>query len=242
MPMGGLGSRFSKAGFTTPKPLIEVDGRAMFLSAAASFDAIDAPKSLTFVIRQEHVDQFRLDELITAKLPDGKVVVIPEMTRGAAETAYAAIPHLNPDDPLIITDCDFKFSSTAYNEMAQGVVNGASDIDASLLTFESSDPRYSFAETDEHGLVKRTAEKVAISTHAIWGAYFFSRASTFAEGVAELLKRPLSDEMREYYISFVYNIILANEGKVLATPVDKFASFGTPEELEAYVGHRVEPS
>jgi len=241
MPMGGLGSRFAKVGFTTPKPLIEVDGRPMFLSAAASFDGIDAPKSMTFVIRQEHVDQYHLDKLIKDKLPEGKIVIIPEMTRGAAETAYAAVPHLNPDDPLIIMDCDFKFSSRAYNEMAQAVVSGQSDIDAGLLTFESTDPRYSFAETDANGFVVRTAEKVAISTHAIWGAYFFSRASLFASSAEELLKQSLSDTMKEYYISFVYNTILKNGGKVLATPVDEYASFGTPEELEAYVGHPLEP-
>ncbi len=242
MPMGGLGSRFSKAGFTTPKPLIEVDGRPMFLSAAASIDGIEAPKKIFFVIRQEHVDQYDLKNLIIGKLPEGNITVIPQMTRGAAETAYAAVPELNPDDPLIIMDCDFKFSSDAYNKMAQAVVSGQSDIDAGLLTFESTDPRYSFAETNNTGRVLRTAEKQAISSHAIWGAYFFAKASTFTTAATELLAQPLSNEMKEYYISFLYNIILKNGGKVLATPVDSFASFGTPEEFEAYVGHPVDPS
>ncbi len=242
MPMGGLGSRFTKAGFTTPKPLIPIDGQAMFLKAISSFDHIEADKTFTFVIRQEHVDAYELDKLITDALPVANVVIIPELTRGAAETALMAYSQLTPGDPVVIMDCDFWFSSEGYNKMATDVLSGQSDIAAGLLTFNSDNPRYSYAETDEDGYVIRTAEKQVISNNAIWGAYFFAKAETFAKGTEELLKQPLSDVMKEYYISFVYNIILRDGGKVLTAPVDEFHSFGTPEELEEYVGHTVEPS
>ena len=33
MPMAGNGSRFSEQGYTVPKPLIEVDGKPMFVQA-----------------------------------------------------------------------------------------------------------------------------------------------------------------------------------------------------------------
>jgi CTP:phosphocholine cytidylyltransferase-like protein len=42
MPVGGLGERFTRARFSTPKPLIVVDGAPMFKRARASLDAPEA--------------------------------------------------------------------------------------------------------------------------------------------------------------------------------------------------------
>ena len=38
MPMAGEGSRFMKEGWTTPKPLIKLNGRELFLHAIDSID------------------------------------------------------------------------------------------------------------------------------------------------------------------------------------------------------------
>jgi hypothetical protein len=55
------------------------------------------------------------------------------------------------------------------------------------------------------------------------------------------MKRPLGDNLKEYYISPLFNILLHQGHKVKAAMVDEFSSFGTPEELDQYVGHHVEP-
>lgn len=235
MPMGGLGSRFAKAGYKTPKPLINVDGRPMFLKAISSFDNIAAPKTFTFVIRQEHVDQFSIDRLITDALPGAIIVVIPKLTRGAAETALQAYPKLNPDDGLVVMDCDLYFESPAYDIIVnQGLTEDG--IDGALVTFSSSDPRYSYAETNKEGDVTRTAEKDPISNKALIGAYFFSRADSFKRAADELLSIPISDTMQEYYMSLVYNSLLRDNLVIKAAPSEVFHSFGTPEELNVYRG------
>lgn len=242
MPMAGRGSRFANAGFTTPKPLIEVDGQPMFLRALSSFDPIDAPKAYTIVIRKEHDVQYGLAKQLQQKLPQANIVMTDETPVGATRDALRSESHLKPDEGLVIMDCDFWFTSAAYQRMVEKSLENKLDIDAGLLTFESSDPRYSFVETDEQGYAVRTAEKQAISNRAIWGAYYFSRSSVFVNSAHNLLKRPLTEAMKEYYISPIYNIILEGGGKVLAAAVDKFGSFGTPEELEKYVGYSVAPS
>jgi hypothetical protein len=170
------------------------------------------------------------------------VVVIPELTRGAAETALMGCMKLDPDDPVVIMDCDFAFKSQEYEKMVADAVEGRSDVAGGLLTFESQDPRYSYAKTGPDGYVMETAEKRVISNQAIWGAYFFGSAGTFVEATKELMKRPLSETMKEYYISFVYGLLVQKGKKILTAAVDEFHSFGTPEELERYVGHPVEPS
>lgn len=234
MPMGGLGSRFSDAGFTTPKPMIQVDGMPMFKKAISSLDSLKVNKDIIFVIRKEHVDNQGLDQLILQVVPDAKIIVIPKLTKGAAETAFAAKDVLNPESGLVIMDCDLWFSSKSYNEMLIKSLLDEIDIDGGLLTFYSQNPRYSYAKIDQKNYVTQTAEKVIISDHAITGAYYFSRAKYFVRATEELLSQPLDENMKEYYISYLYNIILKSGGKVLATFADEYNSFGTPEELELY--------
>ena len=234
MPMAGAGSRFASAGFKLPKPLISVDDQPMFRKALSSIASIQADKDYFFVIRQEHVDTQKLDVLIKEALPAANIIVIPKLTDGAAETALAAKAVLNPDDGLIVMDCDLWFTSKSYNDMVTDSLNGTSDTSGGLLTFTSDNPRYSFAKFGEDNIVTETAEKRVISNHAITGAYFFATAKTFTRAAEKLLSQPLSEKMPEYYISFLYNILIDEGNKIQAASVDEFESFGTPEELAAY--------
>jgi len=234
IPMAGLGSRFAKAGFTAPKPLIPVDGTPMFLKALSSIAGINAEKSYYFVIRQEHVDSQNLDELIKNALPEAHIVVISEMTRGAAETALAAQNSIDPSAGLIILDCDLWFRSAGYNRMVEESLSGKAGVAGGLLTFKADNPRYSYAKVDENGTVTETAEKLVISDTAITGAYFFASAREFITAAESLLEQPIGEKMQEYYISLLYNILINEGKKIQAAPVDEFASFGTPEELAAY--------
>ncbi len=234
LAMAGRGSRFANAGFTTPKPLIEVDGQAMFMKALSSLDGIKATKHYTIVMRKEHDEQYKLQEKIKAILPSANIVLTDEEPTGALRDAYRAKPHIKAGEGVIILDCDLWFHSQPYYDMVQDSLSGKSDIQGGLLTFEAHEPRYSYAEVDANWNVKRTAEKVVISDRAITGAYYIATAETFDTSAQELLAQPLTPEMPEYYVSHIFNTILKNGGKVKAAPVEQFASFGTPEELAEY--------
>ncbi|HEY2003577.1 MAG TPA: glycosyltransferase family 2 protein [Candidatus Saccharimonadia bacterium] len=240
--MAGRGSRFANVGFKTPKPLIEVDGQPMFLKALSSFGAIEAPKTYTIIIRKSHDTEYGLQERLKRELPEANIVMTDEEPIGAAKDALRSQPHLRDDEGVVIMDCDFWFSSEAYNKMVEEALADKSGVAAGLLTFKSDLPRYSYAETDKDGYVIRTAEKQVISPNAIWGAYFFAHSKTFVAAANKLLAQPLTATMKEYYISPLYNIILSEGKRVKAAPVDKFGSFGTPEELSEYIGHSVQPS
>lgn len=234
LAMAGRGSRFANAGFTTPKPLIEVDGQAMFMKALSSLDGVKATKHYTIIMRTEHDRQYNLQEKITSILPKANVVLTDEEPTGALRDAYRAKPHLQPNQGIILLDCDLWFHSQPYYDMVQNSLNGTSDIQGGLLTFKADSPKYSYAELDEQGMVKRTAEKVVISDRAITGAYYIATTEIFDTAAQKLLAQPLTAEMPEYYVSHIYNVILQDGGKVQAAPVEQFASFGTPEELAEY--------
>lgn len=234
LAMAGRGSRFVNAGFTTPKPLIEVDGQAMFMKALSSLDNINATKHHTIVMRTEHDKHHNLQEKIKAILPDAHIVITDEEPTGALRDAYRAKPHLKPNEGVIILDCDLWFHSQPYNDMVQDSLADKSNIQGGLLTFTADNPRYSYAEVDDNWIVKRTTEKKVISDHAITGSYYIATAEIFDTAAKKLLAEPLTPEMPEYYASHLFNVILAQGGTVKAAPVESFESFGTPEELAAY--------
>ena len=99
-----------------------------------------------------------------------------------------------------------------------------------LVSFESSEPRYSYAEADGNMIVKRTAEKEVISSHALCGAYFFSSAKGFLKAAHRLMNEPVFTKP-EYYVSLLYNYLLADGETVKLAQMEEYHSYGTPEEL-----------
>lgn len=238
LPMAGLGSRFSQAGFELPKPLIPVDGQPMVLKALSSLEGFGVPLQVTVVLRRVHEQEFQLASLLQKALPDSKIVIIDDMTRGAVETCLRAEPEMKGDRGLLVMDCDLWFRSPAYAELIRGTLSSEDGPAGALLNFEADAPRYSYAER-EGFRVLRTAEKKVISKHAVVGAYFFSHERTFLDVAHQLMGRNLTGDVKEYYLSLLYNLLLERGDRIEARDVEAYASFGTPEELAAYDRGRV---
>ena len=233
VPMGGLGTRFRAVGVTTPKPLIEVDGVPMFQRAFASVFPWPGERSLTVVVRADDDAAHGLARHVLAAEPSARIVLLEENTRGAVETCLRARDRLDRDQPLVIMDCDIAFQSPEWFRALQRATEDG-DVDALLLSFRSTEPRYSFAEVGEDGLVCRTAEKQAISSDALMGVYSFTRASVFLDAADRLMERQIGAEMPEYYVSLVFNELIA-AGRRVGLVRGDFYCFGTPEELAAYL-------
>ncbi len=233
MPMGGLGQRFRDAGFDTPKPLIDVNGIPMFKKALSAYNHYQGEKVYIFVIRKDTDDEYNLAQQIKELLPDAKIKVLDHNTQGAVETCLVAEDFIDPELPLVIMDCDISFDAGNYFSLIEEAISKNS-YDGLLLSFDSQDPRYSFAETDSSNIVTRTAEKVAISNNALMGAYFFTKANSFLVAAHKLMKRNISQDMKEYYVSLIYNILI-DDGKRIGLAKGTFYCFGTPEELDQYL-------
>lgn len=235
MPMAGEGSRFAKAGWTTPKPLIELRGVPLFLRAIGSVAIEDVPMKYSFIVRQEHIDKQNIDKLIKDILPEARIFSVLKTTRGAVETCLVAESAIDDEDAVVVMDCDLEFRSKRYNELvARALSVPADEADGgALVSFESENPRYSYAEIDDEGRVLRTAEKDPISNHALCGSYFFGSGKDFKRIAHQLLDDGTHGKA-EFYVSLLYNYLLA-EGKVVRlAPMEEYYSYGTPEELLTY--------
>lgn len=236
MPMAGEGSRFLKEGWNTPKPLIELNGLPLFRHAINSVALSEVPMKYSFIVRQEHIDQYGIDRGIRSYLPDANVFSVAKTTRGAVETCLMAASAIAEDDGVIVMDCDLEFSSPAFNDAVRKKLSQPAEQSNGglLVSFHSEDPRYSYAQTDASGLVVRTAEKEVISNHALCGAYFFSTGRGFLSAARRLLNEPVFSKP-EYYVSLLYNYLISNGEEVYIAEMEKYCSYGTPEELKRYL-------
>lgn len=236
MPMAGEGSRFAKAGWTTPKPLIELRGVPLFQRAIGSVALPGVEMKYSFIVRQEHIDKQHIDRLIQDILPEARIFSVLKTTRGAVETCLVAEAAIDDDDAVVVMDCDLEFRSVGYNQLVSKALSlPAEEADGgALVSFESDNPRYSYALVDDGGRVLRTAEKEPISNHALCGAYFFGSGKDFKRIAHQLLDDGTHGKA-EFYVSLLYNYLL-DEGKIvrLAT-MEEYYSYGTPEELKNYL-------
>lgn len=236
MPMAGEGSRFKKEGWMTPKPLIMLNGQPLFLHAIRSVGADDIKYKYSFIVRKEHIDECQIDSIIKSYLRDSNVFSVEKTTRGAVETCLMAEKAIDDSDAVIVMDCDLKFQSLSFMKIVRESLN-QNETEArggALVSFDSDDPRYSYAALNEEGFVIRTAEKEVISHHALCGAYFFSAGKKFKQIAHRLLGEP-EFKKPEYYVSLLYNYLLADGETVRLAKMEEYYSYGTPEELKKYL-------
>jgi len=235
IPMAGLGSRFSSAGYSKPKPFIDVAGKTMIERVMDNLRIADS--KFILISRREHLEaEPDVKEAIEAS-GDVEFFPIDFVTEGAACTVLTCRAKLDLDAPLLIANCDqiVDFESQDFIQSAMD-----QDLDGSILVFrdETMNPKWSFARLGADGLVAEVKEKVAISDLATVGLYYFRKASYFINGSIDMISR--KDKVNnEFYVCPVYNYLISDGRRIGVYGVGAFAMHGTgtPQDLEAYLKH-----
>lgn len=226
--MAGAGSRFSKAGYKIPKPLIHVKGVPMYRYSTRSLPLELADRIVFVVHRDSWTEQIEKDIKENFSNKNVEIVQLDDITRGQAETLLKAAPYLNHARPTLVHNAD---SAVTLNKL--GLVERLREADGVLVTFEATDPRYSYARVDNAGNVVEVREKRVISTHASTGTYYFK--STVQ--MIRLLQKTIDCnelERGEFYIAPVYNKMISAGMNVRIEQSLAYNCYGTPEELLAF--------
>ena len=228
MPMGGAGSRFYKNGFAQPKPLIEIHEKPFLYWATKSIEKYTNLADLTFVVLNQHVREFQIDQVIRRYFPDAGIEVVDfdDVKSGPVMTCLNGLTNIHDNQPVLFNDCDHMFSCRAFSD---DMNTGSWDYDGALLTFESNQPQFSYIAY-EKGRITGTVEKKVVSSHAICGAYMVRNAQMFRDMAEEYLK---SCNYSEFFVSGIYNVMCRKGLAVKNYTVDFHVPFGTPEEYEA---------
>lgn len=230
IPMAGLGSRFVEAGYTDHKPLIKVNGKTLLEYTVSSL-GIDGQYHL--VVRDlggHYLDSVRsvMDSLDVFY----QIHVIDRVTTGAAETALKALED-DYDDELVVTNCD-QYLDWKPNDFLEE----SRKYDVSVLTYDSDDPKNSFAEIVNDKVVN-IVEKKAMSRHALVGVHYWKKAQDFVRTTGYLMKD--RDVKRETYVSETINYLIREGKSVAAVPIEgRYWCTGTPEHLTLFKGYVME--
>ena len=171
IPMAGAGSRFQQAGYTFPKPLIDVRGKPMIQLVVEN---LNIKANYVYVVQKEHREKYNLDTLLNLITPNCKIVEVDKLTEGAACTALLAKEHINKDTPLFFANSD-QFVEWDSNEFLYKM--NETNADGGIVSFRATHPKWSFAKVDEKGLVTEVAEKNPISDIATVGYYYWKKGS-----------------------------------------------------------------
>ena len=153
IPMAGAGSRFEAAGYTFPKPLIEVRKKPMIQVVVEN---LNIKANFIYVVQKSHREKYNLDALLSLITPGCKIVETEGMTEGAACTALLAKEYIDSDAPLFFANSD-QFVEWDSNEFLYKM--NETNADGGIVTFEATHPKWSFAKINEQGLVTEVAEK-----------------------------------------------------------------------------------
>lgn len=229
IPMAGEGSRFSKAGYTFPKPLIDVEGKPMIQRVVENlpFDS-----EFIFLVRREHLARYQVESLL--RITTGgrcKIVPVDSLTEGAACTVLLAKEHFSDEESLLIANSDqiVEYSKENFDLLADLT-------DSSFIwTFNAINPKWSFVRVDENTRrILEVAEKNPISDVATCGIYYWRSGRDFVDCAEEMIRKNIRVN-NEFYICPVYNTSISRGGVVYPFYVDKMWGIGTPEDLQSYL-------
>lgn len=236
IPMAGLGSRFANAGFTYPKPLIDVMGKPMIVRV---LENLSYPKAnYILVARNEYLLQTQ--KAVSSLLPHTniKFIGIDNLTEGSVCTILYARKYINNTSPLLIANTD----QIIEHNIADFIKDCKNrNLDGSILTFEDKErnSKWSFAKV-ENDLVVEVKEKEAISKYATVGIYLFKHGHIFVDSAIDMI---VANERvnNEFYTCPVYNYAIKNGAKIGIYNINSkdMHGIGTPEDLERYKAHYI---
>jgi HAD superfamily hydrolase (TIGR01509 family) len=231
IPMAGAGSRFQQAGYTFPKPLIDVEGKPMIQVVV---DNLNIEATYIYVVQKEHRAKYNLDTLLNLITPGCKIVEVDGITEGAACTTLLAKEYIDNEQPLVMANSD-QFVEWDSNEFMYKMIE--QKVDGGILTFKATHPKWSFAKVDEYGYVTEVAEKNPISDIATVGVYYWSKGSDYVKYAEQMIEKNIRTN-NEFYTCPTFNEAIGDGKKIKTFNIDKMWGLGTPEDLNYYLENK----
>jgi HAD superfamily hydrolase (TIGR01509 family) len=226
IPMAGLGSRFSDAGYKLPKPLININDKPMIQLVVENLQFSNDTTRFIFITREEHRQYYNLDEFLCTIAPGCSIISVDKTTEGAACTVLLARDLINNSDNLIIANSD---QFLEWNQMQFLQTARDTNVDGVISTFNSTHPKWSYAK-EENGRVVEVAEKRPISDMASTGIYFWKHGCDFVQFAEKMIEKNIRVN-NEFYVCPVFNEAILQNKKFIISKCEKMWGLGTPEDL-----------
>jgi NDP-sugar pyrophosphorylase family protein len=240
LPLAGRGSRFSLVGYDTPKPLLDVNEKAMIIRAVQS---IPECTRKIFVCLNEHLNAYSLKQTLMDEFgEDTQVVGIQNVTEGQACTCEIGMREggVVNEESILISACD---NGVDYDEAAYAALEADPSVDVIVWSFTNNPTSqlhpnmYAWLDVDEFtGDIRTVSVKKQLigAKHCIIGTMFFRRKSVFMEGLRKIYAKNIRTN-GEFYVDDLLNPLIDAGFSVKVFPVDAYICWGTPNDYRTYI-------
>lgn len=214
------------------KPLIEIEGIPMWEYVLNNFTS--------------QFDKEKFDVCVVTKEEYGikheNVINLVGPQYGAAFSAYEALKNSqNCEEELLILNVDQLITFNDYDFLDIKYCKPA----GILFHFIEKERKYGWGRSviDSPGYINTLGhmeanvdaivEKIPVSPYAHTGHYYFRRTGDFLHYAKKLMDLNIK-VLDEYFLSPIYNLMIADGLWIAPFFVDTFEPLGTPEELRAY--------
>lgn len=234
--MGGLGSRFRKAGYTVPKYMIEAKGKTLFEWSMISLDGYkrDVNQYIFIAMKEEGIDMegFIKEKCQELEIDNYHLILLDYLTDGQATTATLAEKYWNKEHALLIYNID---TYVEPGQMNSEELKG----DGFIPCFKAEGDHWSFVRLDEQERVVEIKEKQRISDHCTLGAYYFKTCGLYKKLYDEYYSEEKNLVKGEKYVAPLYDYLLSKGGEIYISDIapERVHVLGTPEELQYFLEH-----
>ncbi|ARU49516.1 NTP transferase domain-containing protein [Sulfurospirillum diekertiae] len=237
VPMSGVGNRFIEAGYKEPKPLIIIDGKPIIEHVC---DLFPNETKFTFICNAKHLTETNMREVLLGIKPNANVVEIPNHKKGPVYAVHLIESLINDEEEVIVNYCDFgtywdyeDFLKHTRDRNADGAIPAYKGFHPHML----GSTNYAFM-CDEKQWMLEIKEKEPftdnrMNEYASNGTYYFKKGSYVKKYFKELMDKDISLKS-EYYVSLVYNLLVADGLNVSIYNIQHMLQWGTPQDVEEY--------
>ncbi len=241
IPMSGRGERFRRAGYTVPKPLIEMNGNPVI---AHVLDLFPGESDIVFICNQNDLDDplYRMKSILRELCPTGRIIGIPPHGFGPVHAIRQAEHLLDPLRPVVVNYCDFScywdwchFKQFVKETACTGAIPAYKGFHPHSL----GNTNYAYMREID-GWVRDIQEKKPY-THdrmeefASSGTYYFATGQIMSDAFRVVMEQNLNVG-GEYYVSLAYKPLIESNEPVAVYPLQHFMQWGTPEDVAEYKG------
>lgn len=236
IPMAGEGARFKNEGFTIPKPLINVDGNYMIFQ---TINCLPKTEKIVYIVK-DNILSDSVKNTLASTADDVEIVSIQKLTEGQACTCLAGMHKINLSKPLLVAPCDN--GMIWEDEKFISLINKGNDIICwtftKHLTIKHKPEAWGYVKIDEEDnainvSVKKPFSDDPYSEHCIIGTFWFRSGKLFRDLAEELIASNLRVN-NEFYVDSIIGLAIKKGNKVKVFDVDKYISWGKPEDLFEY--------
>ena len=238
IPMSGMSSRFSSAGYKIPKYLIEIDGKTVIEHI---IDLYPEDTEFAFIINEEHHKNTNVVDILTTKTNNASIVVIPPHKKGPVYSVLSEDWLIDDNEQVIINYCDFSMYWN-YNQFEKFV--NETDCEGCVVCYTGFHPHmlgsdnYAFCKVDDDNKILEIREKQPftnnkMSEFASTGTYYFKKGSYVKKYFKQLIDEDVNIN-GEYYVSLVHNLLIRDQLVNLVYEIPHMLQWGTPFDLNVY--------